>query len=141
MTLKRITMAKTKGPKSHRYSCRQPNALAPHGARDEPGETCDGPRANIPAGQKYEKGANRMGSSRRRMSSAWQCRSFSREQVRGFTNRTVVPCPQPIATISSRARKVGGSRRRLCAYVYGVHRRIVDLVNEIAGESGSSSAP
>jgi DNA-binding XRE family transcriptional regulator len=73
--------------------------------------------------QKYEKGANRMGSSRlQQAANAWrsQCRSFSMEQVKGFTNRTVVVrCPQPISTISSRPRKDGGSRRRLCAYVHG----------------------
>ena len=57
--------------------------------------------------QKYERGANRMGSSRLQQAAdvGSQRRSFSREQVGGLTNRTVARYPQPISTISSRARK------------------------------------
>src|SRR3954469_15889738 len=58
--------------------------------------------------QKYEKGANRMGSSRLQQAAdvlGSQRRSFSREQVGSLTNRSVVRCPQPISTISLRARK------------------------------------
>jgi hypothetical protein len=35
-----------------------------------------------------------------------------------LANTTQVRCPQPISTISSRARKGCGSRRRLCAYAH-----------------------
>ena len=66
--------------------------------------------------QKYEKGANRMGSSRLHHAAdvlGVAAAFFFEEQVGGLT---VARHPQPISTISSRPRKDCGSRRRLCAY-------------------------
>jgi transcriptional regulator with XRE-family HTH domain len=69
--------------------------------------------------QKYEKGANRMGSSRLQQAAdvlGVAVPFFFEGAGGGLYQRTVVRRPQPISTISSRARKDCGSRRRLCAY-------------------------
>jgi transcriptional regulator with XRE-family HTH domain len=80
--------------------------------------------------QKYEEGEwGPVGFNKRRMSSGSQCRSFSREQAE---DRMLPRRPQPISTILSRARKDFGSRAFMRLRP-SVRRRIVDLVNEVAG--------
>ena len=64
--------------------------------------------------QKYERGANRMASSRlQQTADVLRVAAAFFFEVGGLT---VARCPQPISTISSRARKDCGSRSRLCTY-------------------------
>jgi hypothetical protein len=97
----------------------QPNALAAHGDRYEPGETAKALGLTFQQVQKYEKGANRMGSSRLQQAAdvlGVAAAFFFEGAGGGLTKWAVARRPQPISTSSSGVRKDCGSQRRLCAY-------------------------
>ena len=52
------------GPEPHGQARRRAGAHAPHYACNEPGKAGCRTRPHLPAGQKYERGANRIGASR-----------------------------------------------------------------------------
>jgi transcriptional regulator with XRE-family HTH domain len=120
MTLKGITMAKTKGSNPidiHVGSRMRMRRMALGMSQEKLAKALGLTFQQV---QKYEKGANRMGSSRLQHAAdvlGVAAAFFFEGAGERLTNRTVVRRPQPTSTISSRARKDGGSRRRLCAYV------------------------
>jgi transcriptional regulator with XRE-family HTH domain len=94
--------------------------------------------------QKYEKGANRMGSSRLQQAAdvLGVAAAFFFEGAGGRPHQSDGGA-QSSAYIDDFVASEEG-RRLAKAFMrlrLRVRRRIVDLVNEIAGESGSSSAP
>jgi transcriptional regulator with XRE-family HTH domain len=122
MSLKGITMAKTEGP----------NPIDLHvGSRMRMRRMALGMSQEILAKalgltfqqvQKYERGPNRMGSSRLQQAAnvLGVAAPFSFEGAdEGLYQPNGSALSQPLSTISSRPRKDGGSRRRLCAYVHG----------------------
>ena len=116
MTLKGITMAKTKGPSPidiHVGSRMRMRRMA-LGMSQEKLATALG--VTFQQVQKYERGANRMASSRLQQAAdvLGVAAAFFFEGAGG--GPSVARRPQPISTISSRARKDCGSRRRLCTY-------------------------
>jgi hypothetical protein len=92
--------------------------------------------------QKYEKGANRMGASRLQQAadtSAFPCHIFSKAEPMGRSSRLAVCC-RPMSTIFCKCRRPS-IRKGVHARSPTVRRRIVDLVNEVAGEGGEKVEP
>jgi transcriptional regulator with XRE-family HTH domain len=93
--------------------------------------------------QKYEKGANRMGSSRlQQAADVLRVAVPFFEGAGGGLYQPDGSSPSP-AYIDNFVRGEEGLRlaKAFMRLNPAVRRRIVDLVNEVAGESGSSSAP
>ena len=94
--------------------------------------------------QKYEKGANRMGSSRLQQAAdvLGVAAAFFFEGAGGGHYQADGNAPSP-AYIENFVASAEGLRlaKAFMRLRPAVRRRIVDLVNEVAGESGSSSAP
>ena len=94
--------------------------------------------------QKYEKGANRMGSSRLQQAAdvLGVAAAFFFEGAGGEPYQPVGSAPSP-AYIDDFVASEEGLRlaKAFMCLRPAVRRRIVDLVNEVASESGSSSAP
>ena len=94
--------------------------------------------------QKYEKGANRMGSSRLQQAAdvLGVAVPFFFEGAGGGLYQPNASAPSPAYIDDFVATEEG---LRLAKAFMGlrpaVRRRIVDLVNEVAGEIGTSSAP
>ncbi len=113
-------MAKTKGPNSIDIHVGSRMRMRRTALGMSQGELATGLGLTFQQVQKYEKGANRMGSSRLQQAAdvlgVAVAFFFSRKQGRGLTNQTVARRPQPILTILQRPRKDCGSRRRLWAY-------------------------
>jgi transcriptional regulator with XRE-family HTH domain len=94
--------------------------------------------------QKYEKGANRMGSSRLQQAAdvLGVAVPFFFEGAGGGLYQPNASAPSP-AYIDDFVATEEGLRlaKAFMRLRPAVRRRIVDLVNEVAGESGTSSAP
>ena len=91
--------------------------------------------------QKYEKGANRMGSSRLQQAAdvlGVAVAFFFEEAGEGPYGSAPSPAYVDDFVGSEEGLRLAKAFMRLRP---AVRRRIVDLVNEVAGESGSSSAP
>ena len=119
MTLKGITMAKTKGPNPidiHVGGRMRMRRMALGMSQEK---LATGLGLTFQQVQKYEKGANRMGSSRLQQAAdvLGVAVPFFFEGAGGGPFRVDGSAPsQPISTSSSGVRKDCGSRRRLCAY-------------------------
>jgi transcriptional regulator with XRE-family HTH domain len=144
MTLKGITMAKTKGPNPidiHVGSRMRMRRIARGMSQEKLARALGLTFQQV---QKYEKGANRMGSSRLQHAAdvlGVAAASFF-EGAGGelYQPDGTEPSPAYIADFvgSEEGLRLAKAFMRLRP---AIRRRIVDLVNEVAGESGSSSAP
>jgi hypothetical protein len=129
-------------PQSHRYSCGQPNAYAAHGARYEPGETCNAPGTNASAGAEVREGREPKGvqsASTRGCAGVAAAFFFEGAGKRPYQPDGSAPSPAYIDDFvaTEEGLRLAKAFMRLRP---AFRRRIVDLVNEVAGESGSSSA-
>src|SRR3954447_11804823 len=140
MTLKGITMVKTKGPSPidiHVGSRMRMRRMA-LGMSQQKLATALG--LTFQQVQKYEKGANRMGSSRLQQVAdvlGVAAAFFFEGAVRGPYDSAPSPAYIDDFVGSEEGLRLAKAFMRLRP---AVRRRIVDLVNEVAGESGSSSA-
>lgn len=94
--------------------------------------------------QKYEKGANRMGSSRLQHAAdvLGVAVPFFFEGAGGGLYQPDGSAPSPAYIDDFVASEEGLRLAKAFMRLHpAVRRRVVDLVNEVAGESGSSSAP
>ena len=144
MTLEGITMAKSQGPSPidiHVGSRMRMRRIAVGMSQEK---LARGLGLTFQQVQKYEKGANRMGSSRLQHAAdvLGVAAAFFFE---GAGERPYQPDGGALSpayiddfVATEEGRRLAKAFMRLRPRV---RRRIVDLVNEIAGESGSSSAP
>ena len=144
MTLKGITMAKTKGPSPidiHVGSRMRIRRMALGMSQEK---LARGLGLTFQQVQKYEKGANRMGSSRLQHAAdvLGVAVPFFFEGAGGGLYQPDGSAPSP-AYIDNFVASEEGLRlaKAFMRLRPAVRRRIVDLVNEVAGESGNSSAP
>ena len=140
---KGITMAKTKGPSPidiHVGSRMRMRRMA-LGMSQEKLATRLG--LTFQQVQKYEKGANRMGSSRLQQAAdvLGVAAAFFFEGAGGGPYQPVGSALSPAYIDDFVASEEGLRLASVHVPTPAVRRRIVDLVNEVASESGSSSAP
>jgi transcriptional regulator with XRE-family HTH domain len=140
MTLKGITMAKTKGPSPidiHVGSRMRMRRMALGMSQEKLAKALGLTFQQV---QKYEKGANRMGSSRLQQAAdvLGVAAAFFFEGADGGPYGSA---PSPAYIDDFVASEEGLRLAKSFMHLHpAVRRRIVDLVNEVAGESGSSSA-
>ena len=143
MTLKGITMAKTKGPSPidiHVGSRMRMRRMALGMSREKLAKAL---RLTFQQVLKYERGANRMGSSRLQQAAdvLGVAAAFFFEGAGGGPYQSDGSSPSPAYIDDFVASEEGLRLAKAFMRVRpAVRRRIVDLVNEVAGESGSSSA-
>jgi transcriptional regulator with XRE-family HTH domain len=140
---KGITMAKTKGPSPidiHVGSRMRIRRMALGMSQEK---LATGLGLTFQQVQKYEKGANRMGSSRQQAADVLRvAAAFFFEGAGGGPYQPDGSAPSPAYIDDFVASEEGLRLAKAFMRVRpAVRRRIVDLVNEVAGESGSSSAP
>ena len=142
MTLKGITMAKTKGPNPidiHVGSRMRMRRMALGMSQEKLAKALGLTFQQV---QKYEKGANRMGSSRLQQAAdvLGVAAAFFFEGAGGGPYQpdgALSPAYIDDFVASEEGLRLAKAFMRVRP---AVRRRIVDLVNEVAGESGSSSA-